>query len=173
MYRAVHRRRTLRFSGVLGWILITYLSLVLLFCLIWLLPNNDKNNYKSYKKYEENFDKKLQATIDSVEKYNTLYNENKISTRQMITQLKNASKDLNYLYDTFTWKKGDEITKELYSVKKQIIIDYAAVYNNRAKAMSKGLFLSQTDEMVYIQSIIDHYKLRDRFQREKFRLPLQ
>lgn len=157
-------------SGILGWIIIAYLSIVLLFCIIWFFPSNDKGHYKDYKKYESKIDANLNKNISEVEKYKKLYYENKLSKRAMIQHLDDGADAMEKLYNSFKWDKGDEVTKELFVLKKQIIINYAQVYRNKAKALYKELYYNETDEMNYISTVIDRYNIKDKLEKEKFNI---
>jgi hypothetical protein len=157
-------------NGMLGWVIIVYLSVILLFLLVWFFPGNDKWNYKSYKQYEKKIDNELQIVIDKMKINNTNYYESKITKRQVISYLKQGSKDLNKVHDSFKWRKGDEITKELFLIKKQIIIDYAQPYEQKAKALDNELIYNDTQETDYINTLIARYNIKDRLQKEKFNL---
>lgn len=170
MIKTIYKTKRVYISGILGWIIIGYLSIVLIIFIIWYFPFTDKGSYRSYKLYEKSYDKKLQETIDGVDKYTTLFYSNKVNKLQLEEYLKQSSKNLNYLYDSFKWTKGDEVTKELFVIKKQIIIDYAQIYKNRLKAVQKGIKANETDELIYIRTLTDRYNLKDKLQREKYNL---
>jgi hypothetical protein len=170
LIKSIYKPKRVYISGLLGWIIIGYLSIVLIIFIVWYFPFTDKGSYRSYKQYERGFDKKLQESVDGVDKYTTLFYTNKINKFQMEQYLKQSSNNLNYLYDSFKWTKGDEVTKELYVIKKQIIIDYAQIYGNRLKAVQKGIKANETDEFIYIKTLNDRYNLKDKLQREKYNL---
>lgn len=170
LLKSVYRTKRVYISGVIGWIIIAYLSFVLIFFLVWYFPVTDKGSYRSYKQYEKNFDKKLQETIDGIDRYSSLYYTNKLTKYQMEEYLKSSTNSLDYLYDSFKWTKGDEVTKELFSIKKQIIIDYAQIYSNRLKAIQKGIKPNETDELTYIKTLYDRYNIKDRLQKEKYNI---
>ncbi len=157
-------------NGIIGWIIIACLSVILLFCIIWFFPNSNKGYYKAYKKYESKVNAELKKTTDEVEKYKKQYYENKLSKRQMIIHLEQAANRLDRTYDSFKWKRGDEVTKELYTLKKQIIITYAQVYRNKARSLEKKVYYNEKDEMSYISTIVDRYNTKDKLQKEKFNI---
>jgi hypothetical protein len=157
-------------DGILGWIIIAFLSIILLICIVCFFPNSDKGYYKGYKKYESRIDLSLKKTVDEVEKYKKSYYENKLSKRQIILHLEQGANSLEKLYDSFTWKKGDEITKELFVLKKQIIINYAEVYRNKAADLREELYYNEQDDLNYINTIKDRYNIKDRLEKEKFNI---
>jgi hypothetical protein len=157
-------------GGTLGWIVILYLSVVLLLCVVLFFPNNDKAYYRDYKKYELTISASFNKTVSEVEKYKSLYYSNKLSKRQMIAHLERGADALDELYDSFKWKKGDEVTKELYALKKQIIINYAQLYRNKAGSLEEEYYYNEESEMAYITTIIDRYNTKDKLQKEKFNI---
>ncbi|MBL4936737.1 hypothetical protein JK636_13315 [Clostridium sp. YIM B02515] len=157
-------------KSILGWIVILYLSITLILFIVWFFPWNSKQEYKNYKHYESSINKKLQATIDSVDKFDIIYQEKKISKRQLISKLKRASYELEKLHDSFKWRKGDDVTKELYLLKKEIIISYAQIYKNRAQALSNGIIINEQADTNFIQIIIDRYNHKDKLERERYNL---
>ena len=157
-------------GGVLGWIIIAFLSIILLVFVIWFFPNSDKGYYKDYKKSESRIDIKLKKAIDEVEKYKKTYYTNKLSKRQMISRLEKGANAMEKLYDSFKWKKGDETTKELFILKKQIIINYSLVYKNKAEALREKLYYNETEQVNYINTLIDRYNTKDRLEKEKFNI---
>lgn len=160
-------------SSILGWVVIIYLSIIILFCLIWSLPNSDKGNYRAYKAYESKIDKRLQQILDNINSNSNKYYSNEISKKKMISYLNKASSDLEDLYDSFKWEKGDEVTKELFVIKKQIIIKYAQIYKNKAMALYNGIASNELEETEYINILTDQYNLKNRLQREKYNLFFQ
>jgi hypothetical protein len=157
-------------DGILGWVIIAGLSVILLVCIVWFFPSSDKGYYKSYKKYESRIDSSLKKTIDEVEKYKKAYYTNNLSKRQMILYMEHGADELGKLYDSFKWKRGDEITKELFVLKKQIIINYAQAYRNKAKSLDKELYYNETEDMNYIATIIGRYNTKDKLEKEKFNI---
>lgn len=155
---------------MLAWIVILYLSITLIFFVVWFFPWSSKQEYKYYKHYESSFNKKLQATIDSVDKFHSIYQEKKISKRQLVSRLKQASYDMEKLHDSFKWRKGDDVTKELYLLKKEVMITYAQIYNNRAHALSNGIIINEQADTIFIQTLNDRYNVKDKLEREKYNL---
>jgi hypothetical protein len=157
-------------DGILGWIIIAGLGIILLICIVWFFSSSDRGYYKGYKKYESKIDTSLKKTIDEVEKYKKTYYTNNLSKRQMILYLEHGADELGKLYDSFTWKRGDEVTKELFVLKKQIIINYAQVYRNKAESLDKELYYNETEDMSYLATIIDRYNTKDKLEKEKFNI---
>jgi hypothetical protein len=154
----------------LKWVIIAYLSIAVVFCIIWFLPNSDKVNYKRYKEYESKMENKQKEITDNADKYLVLYYSNKIGKKQAINCLKQTSDDLTKLYGSFDWDKGDEVTKELFSIKKQVMIIYSEIYRNKAKALEKGIISNETDDINYINTLVERYNIKDKLQREKYEL---
>jgi hypothetical protein len=115
-------------------------------------------------------DTSLKKTIDEVEKYKKTYYTNNLSKRRMILYLEHGADELGKLYDSFKWKKGDEVTKELFILKKQIIINYAQAYRNKAESLDKEIYYNETEDMNYIATLIDRYKTKDKLEKEKFNI---
>lgn len=155
-------------SRVLGWILIAYLSLVLLFCIIWFFPKTDRGYYIDYKQYETKIELNFRDILAETEKYKNLYYSNKLSKRQMISRMEDSANKLERLYDSFKWKKGDETIKELYTLKKLVIINYAEVYRNKAISLYKETYFNEKFELDYVTSIIDRYNIKDKLLRERY-----
>lgn len=157
-------------NGIFGWIIVGYLSIILIFCLVWFFPKTNKGYYQDYKKYESKIDIRQKKIIDEVEKYKKMYYTNKLSKRQLIWRLESGASNLEKLYDSFKWKKGDELTKELYVLKKQIIINYAQIYKNKANSLEKEVYFDEAQEMEYLDIIVSRYNAKDKLQREKFNI---
>ena len=158
-------------NSIFSYILITGLAIVLLFMIVWFLPSSDKSNYRNYKAYESKIEKKLSDTIASTKNSSELYYKNQISRRVMIAKLKEAANKLTKLYDDFKWKRGDAVTKQLFTIKKQIIINYAQIYEYKAKAMERELPSTEQQELIFIQTLQEQYLVKDRYQKERFKLP--
>lgn len=157
-------------SRILGWVIIAYLSIILLFCIVWFFPKSDKGYYIDYKSYESKIETKFKAIVGETDKYKELYYKNKLSKRQMISHFEKSADKLEKLYDSFQWKKGDEVTKELYVLRKQIIINYVQVYRNKAVSLQKETYFNENRELDYIGSIIDYYNTKDKLQKEKYNI---
>jgi hypothetical protein len=155
---------------ILGWIIIAYLSVILLFCIVWFFPRSDKGYYIDYKQYDSKIEVQFKAIKEETEKYKNLYYTNKISKRQVIYRLERGADKLEKLYDSLKWKKGDEVTKELFSLKKLIIINYAQVYRNKAVSLHKETYYNEKLELDYITSIIDRFNTKDKLQKEKYNI---
>lgn len=170
MQRYYYRPRHLYLNRIIKWVVIAYLSITVLFCIIWFLPNSDKVNYKRYKNYESNIEKKEKEITDTGDKYLVLYYSNKISKIQAIGYLKQTSDNLNKLYKSFDWNKGDEVTKELFSIKKQVLIIRSEIYRNKAKALEKSITSNETDDVNYINILVERYNIKDKLQKEKYEI---
>lgn len=170
MQRSVYNLKSNKIDNVLGWIIIVTLSLVLLFCILWVFPSGDKANYKRYKSCESKINKEFQQIISKTEENSKIYYSNQISKRQMISHLNKAAKDLTKLYDSFKWKRGDIVTKELFAIKKNVIINYAQIYENKAESLENGTMFDETEESEYISILMNEYNLKDRFQKERYNI---
>jgi hypothetical protein len=170
LQRYYYHPRHLYLNGIIKWAVIAYLSITVLFCIIWFLPNSDKINYKRYKNYESKIEKKEKEITNNGDKYLVLYYSNKISKKQIIGYLKQTSDDLNKLYKSFDWNKGDEVTKELFCINKQILIIRSEIYRNKAMALEKGIISNETDDVNYINSLVERYNIKEKLQKEKYEL---
>jgi hypothetical protein len=168
MHKTFYRYRNIYANSLLAWVLFIYVSIIIVFFAVWFWPNTDKAYYKSYKQYEVIFDRTLNETIDEASKYNTNYYENKVSKKQAIEYFEASSDKLVKLYDDFRWTKGDAVTKEIYTIKKQIIISYSQLYYDKAKSMENGVLPNENDYMTYITTLISHYNIKDKLQKQKF-----
>lgn len=171
MNRTYYKSKSVSWKNIIGYVIIIVLSIIFLVLFIWLLPNNDKLNYKNYKGYESKIDKQLKDILASTDNFSKLYYGNKLSRNQMMSKLKDSAQKLNKLYDDFKWKKGDSVTKELFTLKKQVIINYANIYEYKAKAINKELPSTESQELIFIQALQEHYNEKDRYQKERFKLP--
>jgi hypothetical protein len=155
---------------IFGWVVIGVLTLTLLFCIVWFFPLTNRSYYLQYKRYDTKIEAQLKNIREETEKYKNLYYTNKLSKRQMIYRLEQGADRMERLYDSFKWKRGDEITKELFSLKKLIIINYAQAYRNKAVSLDKGTYYNEKVELDYITTVIDRYNTKDRLQKEKYKV---
>lgn len=130
----------------------------------------DKINYKRYKAHEAKVDKSFQDIIKYADIYTREFYDNKISKRQMINNLEATSRDLESLHDSFRWRWGDPVTKEIFLIKKQIIINYSEYYKNKSRGLLYGIKSSEMEQLDFIKKITDRYNERDRYQRQKFKI---
>lgn len=170
MQRSVYRVRYNHSESTLGWIVIVTLSIILLFCIVWFFPNNDKANYKKYKSYESSIDNRLQEIIGEANAYTAKYDANEISKGELISQFGNTSNKLEKLYKSFSFKKGDIVTKELYIIKKLIIIKYAQIYKDKAVALKSGIASSEVEETQNITLLTNDYNKKDKLQKQRFNI---
>lgn len=151
-------------------VLIIYLIIALFFIIALIFSNSDKYYYYEYKKYEADVEKKCEAVISNADNTTSSYNLGKISRNKMMNTLKDDSSQLIEIYDNFTWNEGDAETKELYTVKREIIISYARLYDSRVKAALVGITYSETDQAAYIKSLSDRYNEVDIDEKEKLNI---
>ncbi|MCM8711123.1 hypothetical protein M2651_08790 [Clostridium sp. SYSU_GA19001] len=170
MQKSIYKFGKIYINSVLGWITVIYLVIILLFCLIWFLPGSDKGNYKAYKVYESKIDKRFEEIKNNVDSSINKYYSNEISKKKLIINLYKYANELEKLYDSFNWKKGDEVTKELFIIKKQIIIEYIQLYKDKATALEKGIMSNEIKQTEYINLLVKQYNLKDIFQKERYNL---
>lgn len=151
-------------------ILILYLLITLFFIAALLWGNSDKYYYYQYKKHEADVEKKCEEVISNADNTTSSYNAGKISRNKMMNVLKDDSSQLIGIYDNFTWTCGDAETKELYSIKKEIILSYARLYDSRMKAALVGITYSETDQADYIKRLSDRYSEVDTDEKEKLNI---
>lgn len=165
-----YKNNNINSNDIMKYILIIGIAVFLLLILIWILPNSDRSNYRSYKAYESKINKQLNDVITSTNTSSSLYYKNGITKKQMVSKLKDAAHKLTKLYDGFKWKRGDSNTKELYIIKKQIIINYAQIYEYKAKSIEKAMPSTETQELTFIDILEKRYLEIDRYEKERFRL---
>lgn len=170
MERYIYKVKNTSYRNVFAASFILILCIIFIFCLIWILPVNDKKNYKDYKAYEGKINSKFNEIINIVNDYEKKYNSNELSKREIITEYKKYSKKLEKLYDSFTWKRGDIVTKGLYSIKKIIIINYAQIYYNKAVALESDIPSNEIEETEYINILIEQYNRKDKLQRQIYNI---
>lgn len=152
-------------------ILIGYVILIICFIAIYCGPSVNKFYYKRYKTYEAKVDKKCQNIIKDIDIYTKEYYDNKLSRWQIVGHLNKTSRQLNSLYNSFRWGTGDEVTKELFTIKKQIILNYSELYRSRAKAISNGIKANEMEQYDYIKRLNDMYLEKDRLEKQKYKIP--
>lgn len=150
--------------------LILYLFIALFFVIALIFSNSDKYYYYEYKKYEAKTEKKCEAVISDADNTTSSYNLGKISRNKMMNTLKDDSAELMYIYDNFVWNDGDAETKELYTVKREIILCYARLYDSRVKASLVGITYSETDQADYIKRLSDRYNEVEIDEKEKLNI---
>lgn len=128
----------------------------------------DKRQFKRFIAYDEGISQEVQSIVSKVNTYSTEYYENKRSKKQYIGNLKDSAKELEKLYDSYRWNKGDEVTKEMFIIKKQIMLNYVHIYANKARAIESNVNYSELEDMNYITSLMDRYNSKNRFQRQRY-----
>lgn len=151
-------------------LLVLCLAISLIVSIKYLYVNRDKRYFKNYVTYEESIDRKQQVIMTKVDADMKEYYNNKRSKAQIISNLNNAANDMENLYDSFKWKKGDEITKELFTMKKQIIITYAQIYKNRARAFTSNVDYNEAGETDFVSQLTSRYIQKDRYQRMRYKI---
>lgn len=130
----------------------------------------DKRHFLKYVSYEDTINKKQQAIMSQIDNSMKEYYENKKTKKEILSNLNAASGDMEKLYDSFKWDKGDEITKELFIIKKEIILSYSVLYINRAKAISAEVEYNEQGDNDFIAMLQDRYIQKDRYQRERYNI---
>lgn len=165
-YRVRRRKNNKSLPFVAG----AYLLAIIILVIIFLYFNVDKINYKRYKAYEAKVNVSFQDIIKNADIYTKDYYNNKITKKQMIDNLAATSKDLESLHDSFRWRWGDQVTKELFLIKKEIIIDYSQYYKDKYKGLLYGVKSSEMEQLNYIMRLTIRYNERDRYQRQRFKI---
>lgn len=173
MQRYIYKVRNNDSGSILAWIIIAALSITLIFCMIYFFQGTNKSNYKKYKSYESKIDSEFNEILNSVDEYVKRYNANQLSKREMIAEYKKYSKKLERLYDSFKWKRGDVVTKSLYSIKKNIIISYSQIYYNNALALENNIESNELEELEYISILSQQYNRKDKLQRQIYNIDFQ
>ncbi|SKA84009.1 hypothetical protein SAMN05428976_106104 [Clostridium sp. USBA 49] len=170
MGKYIYKARNIRQKNSLGWSIILILIIVLAILLSCLYFGNNKLNYKKYKIYESKIDKEFNEIINTIDADDKRYNANELSKRQIIEKYKKSSIKLEKLYDSFKWKKGDGAVKQLYTIKKYIIISYSQLYYNKAVALENNIASNETEEIEYINILTENYKKKDKTQKQIYNL---
>lgn len=153
-------------------------KLLLFFCLVmgiiiaavYYRSSWDKMYFNKYVSYEETINKKQQAIMSQIDGYMQEFYDNKKTKSQIVSNLETAAKDMENLYDSFKWKKGDEVTKELFTIKKEIILTYAQIYKNRAAAITTNVEYNESGETAFITTLLDRYTQKDRYERMRYNI---
>lgn len=171
MSRPIYSYRVLDGNELIKYVLIGYIFVVILFIAIYFVPSVNKFYYTRYKDYEVTVDKKSQLLIKDIDAYTKEYYDNKISRWQMEYHLNSTANSFMSLYNSFRWNSGDEVTKELFLLKKQILLNYAEIYRNRSKAISMGIKSNELEEMTLINSLTNYYLDKDKLEKIKYKIP--
>lgn len=67
-------------------------------------------------------------------------------------------------------EKGDGAVKQLYTIKKYIIISYSQLYYNKAVALENNIASNETEEIEYINILTENYKKKDKTQKQIYNL---
>lgn len=155
---------------------IVYSLIAVIFLVVYLVNiNKDSEDnyhmYKRYKNYEQQIDKKIKIINKEFDQNSNLYYKNSISKSKFITNIKENILDLEDVYNNFKWSQGDTLTKEMFVIKKQIILNYIKLKEKRYKCLEKAIKYTSTDEENYIKELEDKYNQKDKLEREKYNLP--
>lgn len=147
-----------------------YILTFLFFIFAYYFSNSDEVNYKKYKDYETSINKKQIVIISNIEKSIKAYSENKIHKRNIIYELRQGAYKLEKLYSSFSWDKGDENTKSLFIIKKQVILNTAQIYSKKAEALEVGFGYNEKADREFIDILMERYNLNETFEKERFNL---
>lgn len=171
MYRYNYYNSTFNKGKVIKIFMVVGIFILFAYIFIYYFLDIDKFSYERYKKYETDANKKLEAINSNIDKHLKEYNNNTISKAMMIKYYEDGSLQCTRLYDSFKWSRGDEGTKEIYVIKKHIIIIYAYVYESKASALRDKIEFQESVEVDFITKLQDRYTLKDRIERVKFNIP--
>ena len=157
-------------DNLIKFVIILLLLLCFLLLISKIFASEGKKQFKKYISYETSFNKKQEIIISKLEVYSKEYYENKRSKKQYISNLKSSAEDMEKLYNAFSWNKGDEVTKELYIIKKQIMLNYIQIYINKATAIEKDVDYTEFENMTFITSLLERYIQKDRYQRQRYNI---
>ncbi|MDP4146070.1 MAG: hypothetical protein Q8936_16530 [Bacillota bacterium] len=153
------------------WVIIfTYIFITVLFFITYGEVNYDKINYKLYKTYEISINEDQDSILADADKYVFEYYNGISSKRETVRKLGKVEKKLNKVYNSFKWNRGDVGTKEIYSIKKQIMLEYIGMYKNISDALRYGIKYSDLEDLQNIKSLKQKYIEKDIFEREKFNI---
>jgi len=147
-----------------------FIFIFTLLIFVYYFSNSDKVNYNKYKKYEVSINKKQQIIISEIDKSLKSYNENKIHKRDIIYELRQGGYKLDKLYSSFSWNKGDENTKCLFIIRKQIMLNTVQIYLNKADALEAGIGYNDKADREFIDILIERYNLDEGFEKERFNI---
>jgi hypothetical protein len=147
-----------------------YIFIMILLISAYYFSNSDKANYNKYKDYEASINKKQQIITNNIDKSMKGYAENKIHKKDTIYDLRQGGYKLEKLYSSFSWNKGDENTKALFIIKKQIILNTAQIYLNKAKALEVGIGYNDGADKAFIDMLMQRYNLDEQFEKERFNI---
>ena len=161
-------RRKYRYSSKnMNWIIAGLVGIFLLL-LIFIISNYYRFTYEIYASYEESIYLKQDKINKEVQQHINDYNNSKISRAQMAEYLNTASSKMESLYDSLKWFWGDAYTKELYVLRKQILISYSIYYKDKAWEVTSGKssFAITEDEKLRALNLL--YFDKDRIQNQRY-----
>lgn len=162
--------KTFLSNNIVKLLLLFCLSMGIIIAVVYYRDSLDKMYFNKYISYEENINKKQQTIMSQVDGYMQEFYENKKTKSQVVSNLETSAKDMENLYDSFKWKKGDEVTKELFTIKKEIILTYVQIYKNRAAAISTNVQYNEAGENEFITTLLDRYTQKDRYERIRYNI---
>lgn len=172
MYRYNYNNNKFDWRKILKLVIIGVTIIAALGIFLYFFLDINKFNYNRYKKYEVDINKKLDVINGTLDKHLKEYTSNTITKTMMIKYYEDSSLQCNRLYSSFTWRMGDEGTKELYIIKKHIILIYAYIYISKANALKDKMEFQESVEVDFITKLQDRYVMKDRIERIKFNIPL-
>lgn len=149
-----------------AWIL--YVVIAFTVFILYFSVTTDKRAYYDYKDYETKTNAKQQVVIEEMNKAASDYASGAISKSKMVSTLEKGGSSMEDIYSHFKWSKGDEITKEMYLIKKQMLLIYVQHYKNKAKAIDKKVSYSDADGLSYIAQLQERYNQKDMQQKERY-----
>ncbi|HEY5561259.1 MAG TPA: hypothetical protein VIK72_05795 [Clostridiaceae bacterium] len=155
--------------GKINFSIILVILVLVLIIGFFLFNSNGKQNYINYSRTQEKINVKLNNLLSTEANIEKIYYANKLDEGETVKRIKKVAKDLEHLYDSFSFNKGDIYIKELYITKKEIIIDYAELYMNRAESISKGIKPIDSD-LTYITNLGIRYTALDNVLKSKYKI---
>ena len=147
-----------------------YILAFLFFIFTYYLSNSDKANYNRYKDYEGKINKEQQGITNNMDKYIKSYSANKISKKDIIYELKQGAYKLEKVYSSFSFSKGDENTKSLFIIRKQIMLNTVQIYLNKANALEANIGYNEKADREFIDILMERYNLDESFERQRFNI---
>lgn len=151
-------------------VFLIYIIVLAFFLMIVFTYNPSKSAYIKYKNYEKKIDKEMNSIVSSDTKTTQSYYSNDCSKIHMLFNTEKSYLQIKYLYSNFTWNSGDSITRELYLIKKQIILNYVQMYKNKFSCLIKAKSYTDDIYMKNISNLQHNYSLKEAEECEKLNL---
>lgn len=147
-----------------------YVIVLAFFILLISTYNPSKASYIKYKNYEKQIDKEMDSIASSDSKTTESYYANNCSKIHMLFNTEKCYLQIKYLYSNFSWDSGDSKTRELYLIKKQIILNYVELYKNKFSHLINGKSYTDDTYMKNISNLKHDYTLKDAEECEKLNI---